>query len=174
MIAPLALVLAGTLIAAGGGLDGLASLGEVASGPPLPDIGLERTPAVSLGRDSGTAATAGAAAIAPAPTAGPRGATDAPAGPARAPARVTQVSPPRRSPPATDGARPAPNAPPATPQDPSGGGTPAPVPPSPAPIAPAPGQDLVDPARDLIDSLPAPVQPLGGGLLDTLNPRGIR
>lgn len=41
LIAPLVLLLAAGVVASAGGLGGIGSLGQIASGPPLPDTGLE-------------------------------------------------------------------------------------------------------------------------------------
>jgi hypothetical protein len=163
LIGPLALLLAGALVASGGGLGGLGSLGQIATGPPIPDTGLAVAPDVSV---EGPAAGGADATLAADPVAAAAGATGTPTG-AGAPGATgptpvaddpgTGVPPPSSGPPGP-GATPAPGAPgPQAPAPAPGGGTDAPAAPAPAPAPlPAPVPDVLEGAREIIETLTGP------------------
>jgi hypothetical protein len=171
LIAPVALLVAAFVVAAGGGgLGGLGSLGQISSGPTLPDTGL----ASSAGRASledARLATAGLTAAAdaapggtdvdpaggstPAAEGGPPGSAGGPGGPGGG-------VPPTIGTPRTQS--PVPGGPPTTPSPPAPP-TSAPPPPS---APPDPVGDLIEGTRGLGESLPAPLGPTTGDLLDSL------
>lgn len=155
------LLLAAGVVASGGGLGGIGSLGQVASGPSLPDTGLAAAPETSLG----AAEIVGAELPSPAVPVGPSGGGTAelaaasplrPVSPAAVePAPVTRTEPPagpivrRPETPLTDTGR--------------------------SPRLPAAGQpgsnpvdDIEDTTRGLTEALPAPLQPLANRLIDLL------
>lgn len=157
LIAPV-LLLAATIVAAGGGLGGLGSLGEITGGPSVPETGLAQAPQASLADAEIVAADlSGAAATAPF-AAGP-GDVFAPTVPGASPGPgpVGRVDDPRSSP--------GPSPPAAEP-----GGPPpsAPVTPIVPPAAPAPVDDLIDETREIGESLPGPLGPTTGDILDSL------
>ena len=169
LIAPVALLLAAVVVAAGGGgLGGLGSLGQISSGPTLPDTGLESTPRASLAEiQLPTAGLTGAAAGGtggPGPTGGsaPGGGGGAP-GPAGGPGGPRDGTPPIIGTPRTQS--PAPRRPPTTPPSPA---PPAPVPQSPAAAPPDPVGDVIETTRGLGESLPAPLGPTTGDIIDSL------
>lgn len=168
LIAPVALLLAAVVVAAGGGgLGGLGSLGQISSGPTLPDTGLESTPRASLAEiQLPTAGLTGAAAggtggPGPGPTGGsaPGGGGGAP-GPAGGPGGPSEGGAPVIGTPRAQS--PAPRRPPTTPPPPA----PPPQPPAAAP--PDPVGDAIETTRGLGESLPAPLGPTTGDILDSL------
>ena len=163
LIAPLVLLLAAGVVASGGGLGGFDSLRQIASGPSLPDTGLN-APSTSSIKD---AEIVGADV---APRAAPVRA-DAP--PAR---ELASADPPPSAPPASPTARPRPRAQLDSPSGAPGVRTPTPVPGEEAllndteetPVRPAPGpvDELQETTRGLGESLTEPLAPVGNQLLD--------
>lgn len=163
LLAPLVLLLAAAAVASGGGL---GALDQVAGGPALPDLG---TPAPApetladaeiVGADtseppasSGAAAAGGTGPLASAPG-GAGGAT--PGG--NDPVNVSPL-PPLEAPDTPNGAAQQP----VTPAPSPGGGAPA-----------APVDDVIENTRGIGESLPGPLGPTTGDILDLLLPRGSR
>jgi hypothetical protein len=162
VLAPLVLLLAAAGVASGGGLGGLGALGQVAGGPALPDLGTPAPAAATLadadivGADtseptaaSGTAAP-GTGTLPSAPGGGgggtPGGATD--------PVNVSPLPPVR-----------TPGTPGSAPQAPA-----APSPGTGTPVAPGPVDDVTENTRELGESLPGPLGPTTGDILDLLLP----
>ena len=82
LLAPIVLLLAAGVVASGGGLGGFGSLGEISSGPALPDTGLTAAPGTALADADVRAADLAPPAGVAAPPASPRGpiaSTDTPA-----------------------------------------------------------------------------------------------
>lgn len=166
LIAPVALLLAAAIVASGGGLGGLGSLGQIAGGPELPSTGLSPGPAGSVA-DAEIVSAGLATGTAPGTTAaGTAGTVDGGAAP------VTGDSP--GSGPGVDlvpgaGTPRPPIRPPAGGQAPPAAAPPA-VPPAAPPASPAPDPvaDVVDTTRGLGESLPAPLGPTTGEILDSL------
>jgi hypothetical protein len=163
LIAPLVLLLAAGVVASGGGLGGLDSLGQIASGPSLPDTGLASQTRSSLagaeivGAD--VAAPSQAARSVPSreqlasatpPTSAPRVARSV-APRADTVAGTRPDSPDAGAPPLTDGREGA--------LAPEG---------DPAPPASDPVGDLEETTRGLGDSLSEPLGPVTNQLLDLL------
>jgi len=176
LIAPVALLIAAlVVVAGGGGLGGVGSLTQIAVGPSLPEIdvatvaqegSLARADVVAL-RLSGPGGSAaelspggGEAATADA------GASPAPDGPdGRAVALIPESRPGEPSPIAPS---PDPQIRPASPDVPASA-PPPPPPAPPAPPAPTPRPPLtqvIETTRDLSESLPAPLGPTTGEILD--------
>lgn len=168
MLAPLVLLVAAGVVASAGGLGSFRSLGEAASGPSLPDIGLAGAPGSALenaeivGADLSPPAEPArpelpgpeALAAAAPPAAGqPRDdVTVAPPAAAPQPRRGEsfELREPARSP---TGGVPAPGAPPNV---------------SPAPAVPPPVEDLLDATRGLGDALREPLEPLTKRIMELL------
>ena len=160
LIAPVALLVAAVVVAAGGGgLGGLGSLGQISSGPTLPDSGPVASPRASL--EEAELATAGLTPATVAAPGGPgAGTTPAPGDgtqdPGKVPAgAITPVT-------GTPGSPPAAGQPPAVGVPPTS--TPRP------PVAPPadPVGEVIDTTRGLGDALPAPVGPTTGDIVDSL------
>ena len=167
LIAPLVLLLAAGVVAASGGLASFASLGEVASGPELPDVGLSRTPGAAL-QD---AEIVGADLSPPADVSSP---------PSPGPDELASAAPPVSESPGHGSTVVPPQAPPRNPRvesfelreppsPPAGGDRPATEPPaSPAPQAPVPVDELIDATRGLGDTLGEPLRPITDAILELL------
>lgn len=179
-LAPAVLLGAAVLLAAGAGFGGLSSLGQVADGPPIPSV--EQTAPSSGGRSASPAQSPVAALATPAPT--PGGAAAAPARgggigggtQVRSTAPVTEQQGPANTSPGTRTPTRTPT--PSSPSTPQSGSTPtapsqtAPVTPQ-APLTPQTPQlpSTPGPVQQLLDipkTLPNPVGPLTGRLLDTV------
>jgi hypothetical protein len=166
LLAPVVLLLTAAAVAAsGGGLGGLGSLGQLTSGPELPDIGL----ASSSFEDSGSAEIVGAQVGEPAGTA----ATSLPGSGGELLAGGPGVAGLPRVPQSPgDGTGQAPPTTAPTPvTTPNGEITPgndgdAPTTTTPAPADPV-GQ-VIDETRDLGEALPGPLGPVTTGILDLL------
>ena len=160
LLAPLALIGAMVALAAGGGFSGLTDLGQLVSGPGVPDSG------TSLGSQASIADTDIVGADTTVELASSDAEVDgvAVAGPAGAGA----VSSP-------DGTFEREARPPSGDTSPPGGGSPAlggtePVPAPPPPASAAPVQQLGDTARGINSELPAPIQPVTQEVIDLLLP----
>ena len=162
LIAPMALLLAATLVAAGGGgLGGLGSLGQIASGPSVPDSGLASVPRSSLGEAELVTASVGADS----PSA-PTGEGPAPSGPG-APSAGPNGSPGGGDLGLTPGEPGGPGTPNIRGTDPPvTGGPPASTPG--APQVADPVGEVIDPARGIGELVPAPLQPTTDGIIDSL------
>lgn len=167
LLAPVVLLLTAAAVAvSGGGLGGLGSLGQLTSGPELPDTGL----ASSSFEDSGSAEIVGAQvgeSVGPAATSLPGSGGELLAGSPGVGAGGLPGIPP------TDGggAEPVPptSAPPAvtTPTgDTAPGDDDAPPTTTPAPANPV-GQ-VIDNTREFGEALPGPLGPVTTGILDLL------
>jgi len=159
LIAPLALLLAAAVVASGGGLGGIGSLSQVASGPALPDIGLESAPAVAL--EDGEIVEPEVAEPGVPPPAAPSTGPPASAAPTSSapPASGGTLLPGRIGPRPRDGET---FQPPAT----LGGEDGATVPSAPA--APEPVDDLLEVTRGVGNSMPGPLGPLTNDVLNLL------
>ncbi len=160
LIAPLALLLAAGVVASGGGLGGIGSLGQIASGPAIPDLGLDSSPASSLegAEIVGAGVSEPGVPTSPAPPTG----SLASAAPTSAASPTDGGAPP--------GGRRAPQPPAATirpPAPPGEDGVRAPSAPSP-PAAPNPGDDLLEATRGIGDLMPGPLGPITGDILNLL------
>jgi len=154
------LLSAAGVLAAGGGLGGLGAIGQLTSGPALPDTGLEVASAdsledaeivgVDLSEPAAPGATAGVGGSPAELAAGSGGAGALPAAPGSPPA-----SP---GPPGT-----TPGAPPA---EPTGSTSPGESPGAGQPRNPL--DDVVDPLRGVGNQLPGPLGPTTNDILDLL------
>lgn len=168
LIAPLVLMLAAAVVASAGGLGGIGSLGQVTSGPPLPDTGLDTASRSSLEGVEivGAEAPESVETPPPAPPSGALASASTASGavpaatraqPAAAPA--TETVPPPTKPPTTttpsltDSRGFSPDTPPGGSRRPPGGN----------PIA-----RLEEVTRGLGDALPAPLGPITNNLIDLL------
>jgi hypothetical protein len=171
LIFPVALLAMAALLAAGGGLGGLGSLGQITSGPQLP-----ATEVAAPAARGGTVESAGIVAADPAPAplaARTRSAGVGGAGGATPGGGSTGSAPGSRTP--TSSPTPGNGV---TPTAPVRGGTP--TTPAPAtggnggdstgvtPQAPGPVQQIIDDTRGIGESLPAPLGPTTGRILDSL------
>ena len=170
LLAPLVLLVAAGVVASAGGLGSFSSLGEAASGPSLPDIGLAATPGSALegaeivGADLSPPPEPASPAL-PAPEAL---ASAAPPAADRSGSDVT-VSPPEPAPPRRRGE----SFELREPTRPPTGGPPAPTAPPRAPTAPAvppPVEELLEATRGLGDVLREPLEPLTDTLMELLGP----
>ena len=163
LIAPLVLLLAAGVVASGGGLGGLDSLGQIASGPSLPETGLETESSSSIeGAEIVGAEPAGAAAgstpgAGQAELASASPPTRAPAADATAPQAETDVS--------SQGQAPATGSPPTGTGDGTLVGKPDETRP---PIAPDRVDDLQETTQGLGQTLTEPLRPVSNGLVDLL------
>ena len=160
LIAPLVLLLAAGVVASGGGLGGLDSLGQIASGPSLPDTGLATASSSSLeGAEIVGAETPRSTTAPPSPAGGQELAS---ANPPTAPPRAAGTASAAAE---TDLSRSG-ESPAGRPRSRPGDGTllqkPDPAPP-PAPDA---VEDLQGTTEGLGESIGEPLRPLGNQLLD--------
>ncbi len=156
LIAPVVLLVSATLVAAsGGGFGGVESLGQIAAGPPLPEIGVAAAPPSSLGNEElaaippapsprtaapGAPISPGAATAPPAPPPVPRSAPNSPADDRQLAQQTAPADPPSSSAPVAQLPPPAASAPP------TGG---------PAVQGPrAPVRDLLDQVREGLPQIP--------------------
>ena len=169
LIAPLVLLVAAGIVASGGGLGGLESLGQIASGPSLPDTGLPNASSSSIERAEivGADVPGPSRTVRPAPPqAGVASATPtagaSPRVEAAAPRPRTELGsstePPRRSPLAA-----------------TGEGT---LLGEPERTSPSPGDErlegLQEATRGLGETLTEPLRPLGTQLVDLLRALGLQ
>ncbi len=165
LIAPVALLVAAVVVAAGGGgLGGLGSLGQISSGPTLPDLGPVANTRASL--QEAERATAG---LAPATLAAPGAVDTGPAG-GFAPSPGGRTQDPGRAPAGTitPGTGTPGSAPPATGRPPAVGVPPTSTPRPPAAPPADPVDEVIDTTRGLGDALPAPLKPPAGEIIDPL------
>lgn len=168
LIAPLALLLASTLVAAGGGgLGGLGSLGEIASGPTVPDSGLgsvERRPLADSGLVNAGLGNRGhttTASVTPGALTGTGGSGGSDAG-------VTPETPRTPDTPLGPRLEPLPPQGPAA-QVPVSPPAQVPAPAPPAPPARDPIGDIVrGVVQGVMEVVPAPLKPPADGILDSL------
>ena len=167
LLAPVVLLVGAAAIASGGGLGGLGALGQAAAGPALPDLGAPSATAQTLadaeivGADTSEppAATGSPGAGAPGSLAsGPGGAGSGRPGSGTDPVDVSPL-PPSTTPGATS-PDPRSPAPPANGGNPQGPG--------------APSGDIIEDTRGIAESLPGPLGPTTGDILDLLLPPGAR
>lgn len=163
LLAPLVLLLAAGAVASGGGMGGFGSLGEISSGPSLPNIGLSATPGAALADADIVAADLappGDVAAPPAPPTGDVASADSPVsgrpGGRRAPAGFRREVSGRTLQPQARSAPGAGEAPPLT------------IPTAPPVRTPAPVQDLGEVTRDLGEAMRAPFEPLTNAILELL------
>lgn len=170
LVAPVVLLLAAGAVASSGGLGGLGSLGQIAGGPDLPDTGVPAGATASLnesdivGADTSEPPATGAATADAASGSSPAGAAPSPTPPSSPGGGGEQgggvdVSPLPQPPAAVAPAPPTPVA-----------GSPPPVevqPPSGGPVG-----DVIDDVRGIGESLPGPLGPTTGDILDLLLPPG--
>lgn len=164
LIAPIVLLLAAGVMASGGGLGGLDSLGQIASGPSLPDTGLATAPRASIE----SADVVGTGAPAPSQATSPTPSPDSLASAAPAPSAPRPAPPAGRAPASelrSSAGRPTPGS------RPPGAGTgvlldrPESARP---PTVPAPVEELEETTRGLGESVSEPLRPVTNQLLDLL------
>ena len=167
LLAPLVLLAAAGVVASAGGVGSFSALGEAASGPSLPDIGLAATPGSALEDAEIVGADLASPPEAAAPPLAASEALASAAPPATEGGDEIAISPPEAGPeprrvepfelegrPAPPGAgAPTPGAPPTAP---------------PAPAAPPPVEDLLEATRGIGDALREPLRPLTDTLLELL------
>ena len=159
LLAPLAILLAAGILAAGGGLGGLSELGQISSGPTLPASDLDAgVPSIAdadiVGADLDAAGGGGEPGV-PSATGGEGadGFTGAPGGTAPLPSPLADV--------------------PATPVGGGGGGgvneaPPAPTLESPATAPGGPAGEIVETTRGLQMVVPEPIRPVTDDLINLL------
>ena len=163
LLAPLVLLLVAGAVASGGGMGGFGSLGEISSGPSLPDTGLTATPGEALAD-----AQIVGADLTPPPDVG------APA--ASASGAIASATPPGAGP-AASGRTAKPGGQelsgqtlgPQVPSNPGSGPVPPPtIPAEPPASAPGSAQGLEEVTRGLGDAMRAPLEPLTNAILELL------
>ena len=166
LLAPVALLLAAAAVASGGGLGGLGALGQLAEGPELPDLGTPVAASETLSdADIVGADTSEPPAASATPGSGPGGPlASGPGGGGRAPGTGPVAVGPLPPVGGPDTPAAAPQAP-GTTAPPAGGG---------APPAANPVEDIIDTTRGVGESLPGPLGPTTGDILDLLLPPGRR
>jgi len=174
LVAPLAILLAGALVAMGGGVGGVGSLGQLSSGPDLPRTGVPDLPHPSAALADPEALAVGGGSA----TASRRGGARSASG--TAPQRAAEATVPR-APRTPAGAQPAPPS-----AVPPSAGSPAPSesesrrgPPGegadsgPSAAGGDPVAGLVEVTRGVTTPVPPPVSPVAEPVLDgLLGPRG--
>jgi hypothetical protein len=165
LIFPAALLAVAVLVAAGGGLGGLGSLGQVASGPQLP-----ATDAPAPSR-AGAVESAGIVAVDPSLRTGAGSAATPGTGAGNSPSaggspRSTPGSGAPTATPAPGGSAPVAPVRGGTPPAPSPGNTGGGNDTGTVPRAPDPVQQIIDDTRGVGKSLPAPLGPTTGPILD--------
>ena len=165
LIAPLVLLLAAGAVASGGGLGGIGSLSQIASGPSLPDTGL-----VTASDSSFESAEIVGAEL-------PSPAVPVTTGPAPGGGELAAASPTSPGAPPTVGRGPSTRtipppsrefeSKPPTPLTDTGGTPRLPAAGEPAP-GPNPIDDIEDTTRDLGGSLPEPLRPIANQLIELL------
>ncbi len=167
LIAPLVLLIVAGVVASGGALGSVGSLGEIASGPSLPDVGLASTPGSALeGAEIIGADVPQPADVSEPPSASPQqlaSATPLPPGPAAVGERVASPEVRTRRPNAEAFRLPDPT--PTTPARP-----PAAEPTPQAPAVPQPVDDLLEATRGFGEQLREPLRPLTDAILNLLRP----
>ncbi len=169
LLAPIVLLVSAAVLASGGGLGGLGALGQAAAGPGLPDLGVQATEASAGAESLADADIVGAdtseppAAATPTGTAGSGPLASGPGGAGNEGTPGSGSDPVNVSPLPPAAAPPQQAAP--TPQTPSapapGGGGAAPA---------DPVGDVIENTRGTVESLPGPLGPTTGDILDLLLP----
>jgi hypothetical protein len=164
LLAPVVLLLAAAAVASGGALGGFGALGQLAGGPDLPDLG---TP-VAASETLADAEIVGADTSEPAVTSGAV-AGDGSGSLASAPGGAGDGAPGADGPVAVGPLPPAGafDTPSAAPQAPA---APAPPPADGLPPAADPVEEIIDTTRGVGESLPGPLGPTTGDILDLLLP----
>lgn len=164
LLAPLVLLVAAGALATGGGMGGFGSLGDISSGPSLPDTGLSATRGAALDD-----AKVLAVDLAPPP--------DVATPPASASGALASADPPASGLPATGGGAPVTSGqdlsgragqpePPSAPG--TGGVAPPTIPTQPPAGKPAPAEDLGEVTRGLGEAIREPLEPLTNAILELL------
>ena len=165
LIAPLVLLLAAGVVASGGGLGGLDSLGQIASGPSLPNTGLPKASRSTI--ESAELVGTAPPASGPARSTAPPTAIASAAPPGAAPSRARAAAAPRTE--VGSSAGPVAGGRPGA----RGEGTLVEEPTTTAPPAAPPGDELQETTEGLGESIAEPLRPVGNQLLDLLRLLGL-
>ena len=163
LLAPLVLLLAAGALASGGGMGGFGSLGEISSGPSLPDTGLSAAPGAALDDAQIVGADLPPPADVAVPPASPRGAIASATRPGGGPAVADGRSrgPGRQE---LSGRTLGPQGPASRPDN----AAPPTIPNAPPPGAPGPVEDLGEVTRGLGEAMRVPLEPLTNAILELL------